>query len=342
MFNSRSASFLLSLIISVITCVFLSLSEAVEGSVLSLIFLLTFSTSFLTIFLSLEFLVYRDLRKLYKLFNQISGRKVEMRKNNLSVRQVGKKLFVYANMKQKEVDKLKKLETFRREFLADISHELKTPVFAAQGFIHTLLDGAIDDKNVRKKFLKKAGKSLDSLNALVQDLITISQMETGEIRMQKEDFDMEYLISEVLDQLENKASKRNIDFKLNNKSSNPTVFADYHRISQVITNLVDNAIKYGNSKGNIELTLEDKNDKLEVVIKDDGPGIPKEHQSRIFQRFYRIDKSRSREKGGTGLGLSIVKHIIEAHDSDIILVSENGKGSLFKFSLEKSVMNEEV
>lgn len=342
MFNSRSASLLLSLIISVVTCVFLSLSDAVDAKILVLIFILIFSISFLTVFLSLEFLVFRDLRKLYRLFNKISGRKVEMNKNNLSVRQIGKKLFVYANMKQKEVDKLKKLETFRREFLADISHELKTPVFAAQGFIHTLLDGAIDDKSVRKKFLKKAGKSLDSLNALVQDLITISQMETGEIRMQKEAFDFEFLVSEVFDQLENKAAKRDIELIITNKTADTTVMADYYRISQVVTNLVDNAIKYGGSPGTIEIIIEEKEEKLLIVIKDDGPGIPAEHHSRIFQRFYRIDKSRSREKGGTGLGLSIVKHIVEAHDSDITLYSEPDKGCQFKFKLDKVMLHEEA
>ena len=227
------------------------------------------------------------------------------------------------------------METFRKEFIADISHELKTPIFAAQGFVHTLLDGAVKDKSVRNRFLKKAAKSLDGLDMLVQDLLTLSQIETGEIKMHFEDFDIRRLTEEVFEQFENKADKKMIDMRFEpNIPEEVIVYGDWQRINQVMTNLISNAVKYSGEKSKIRVNFIPIDGEVEVVVRDTGEGIPEEDVKRIFERFYRVDKSRSREKGGTGLGLAIVKHIMEGHNTKVEVKSSPGKGSEFKFRLK--------
>lgn len=337
MLNPRLISLFISAAVGIVSCAFLSLVSDITPTNLLLVFLLTFIGAFILFFVTLELLVYRELRKIFMLFDQISGRKKPTTSpSQISIRKIGKELSAFAKMKEEEIETLRKIETFRREFLADISHELKTPVFAAQGFIHTLMDGAIDDKTVRDRFLKKSAKSLDDLNNLVHDLITISQVETGEIILQEEPFEFSTLVKEVFEKLEVKAESR--EFKLEIKKDykgEVKVIADYFRIMQVITNLVDNAIKYGDKGGRVVVSLSAKKESVEVMVSDNGPGIPQEHQSQIFRRFYRVDKSRSRGKGGTGLGLAIVKHIVEAHKSEIKLISKDGKGTKFIFKLRK-------
>lgn len=241
-------------------------------------------------------------------------------------------------LKREEIANLKKIELYRREFLAEVSHELRTPIFAVQGFIDTLIDGAIDDENVRMKFLRKAAKSTDRLSNLVNDLLVITQMEAGEIEMKMRRFVLYDLLEEVIEALEYKFVKpekgRNITCQIQAQDYEGTVvLADRERIFQVITNLVDNAIKYGNPQGHIVINVREKNEKLEVAVKDDGPGIASEHLEEIFRRFYRIDKSRSRETGGTGLGLSICKHFVEAHGDQLIVESVEGEGAVFRFCL---------
>lgn len=337
MLNSRITSLLLALSVGVVTTSILSLLNEISAVVLITSFLLSFSSSFILFYLTLEVLVYRELRKIYKIFDKYTEKKNKRYKHSeISVKKMGKILFAYADKKQNEIERLQKLETFRREFLADISHELKTPVFAAQGFIHTLLDGAIDDPNVSHRFLKKSAKSLDDLNNLVQDLIIISQMESGEIILKDDQFDMTELIVSVIEQLEGAASKKSILINTEFNDEHFYTKGDYFRLNQVMTNLINNAIMYGNEQGTITVILNKKKEKnqFEVIVKDNGPGIAEEHHPRIFQRFYKVDKSRSREKGGTGLGLSIVKHIVEAHDSEIKLVSKTGKGCKFSFKLK--------
>ncbi|MCS6824030.1 MAG: ATP-binding protein [Cytophagaceae bacterium] len=248
----------------------------------------------------------------------------------------------FADKKQQEIEELKKLETFRREFLADVSHELKTPIFAAQGFVHTLIDGAINDATVRDKFLAKAAHSLDGLNMLVQDLITISQLEIGEIKMHFTNFDLQQLTEDIFDQLEETAKERKTKLKF--YKYNPRscyVYADKMRIGQVMTNLIVNAIKYGKDNGTVEVRFNIEGDEVTVFVKDDGPGIEAKHHKRIFERFYRVDKSRSKDKGGTGLGLAIVKHIVEAHGQKVHIESEPGQGTTFYFKIKKGkVLNE--
>jgi two-component system, OmpR family, phosphate regulon sensor histidine kinase PhoR len=330
---------LLALCIAVITTLFLSLVKSVESYALILAFLIGFSVSYLLIFVVLEFLIFREINKIYKMMNKLKKRELENigKKSTLlnPLKTINEEIYSFADLKQKEIDELKKLEAFRKEFIADISHELKTPIFAAQGFVHTLLDGAVNDKAVRNKFLRKAAKSLDGLDMLVQDLLTLSHIETGQIKMHFENIDMHKLTEEVFEQFENKADKKDVRLKIESPSQRIIVNADWQRISQVMTNLISNAIKHSFDGGEVIVSFEKGKRNVTVSVQDFGEGIPEEHISRIFERFYRVDKSRSREKGGTGLGLAIVKHILEGHNTKAEVQSVQGKGALFRFKLPK-------
>ncbi|MEZ4905563.1 MAG: ATP-binding protein [Spirosomataceae bacterium] len=340
--NPRIIAFLLGLLISVITVAFLSFVNGINLSMLFVGGVASFSVSFFLIFYAIEILVYREVTKMHETIQRLKLKDFNFpRKAIVSdpnpLKKLNQEIFVYVARKQQEIDELKKMEVFRREFLADVSHELKTPIFAAQGFIHTLLDGAIDDERVRDKFLQKAAKSLDGLDALVKDLVALSQMETGEIRMHKERIDLRLITLEVCEQLENKANQRNTILKIKpDQLQHVWVKADAQRISQVMSNLIENAIKYGKENGKVIVHFEEDKKHFIISIRDNGPGIPPEHLPRIFERFYRVDKSRSKEKGGTGLGLAIVKHIINAHGSKITVSSKIDKGATFTFKLDKA------
>ncbi|MBX7241579.1 MAG: cell wall metabolism sensor histidine kinase WalK [Bacteroidia bacterium] len=248
-------------------------------------------------------------------------------------------------LKNEEIEQLKSMEVYRREFFAEVSHELRTPIFAVQGFIHTLIDGAVDDPEVRDKFLQKAMKSADRLSDLINDLLIISQIEAREIEMKIRRFHIYDLVLDVMESLEHKLTKKGrvLSFKIeSNHHENTVVLADRERIHQVISNLLDNSIKYGNQQGEILVSLkEDSKGKMLVSVTDEGPGIEKEFQEQIFRRFFRVDKSRSREKGGTGLGLSICKHFMEAHGEHIWVESTPGKGTTFTFSLRIVEINQD-
>jgi len=248
---------------------------------------------------------------------------------------INEEIYSFADLKQKEIDELRKLEAFRKEFIADISHELKTPIFAAQGFVHTLLDGAVNDKTVRSKFLKKAAKSLDGLDMLVQDLLTLSHIETGQIKMHFEHIDLYELTEEVFEQFEGKTDKKDVNLRIDGHHRKVMVYADWQRITQVMTNLISNAIKHSFDGSEVIVSFAFTKKNVITRVSDSGEGIPPEHVNRIFERFYRVDKSRSREKGGTGLGLAIVKHILEGHNSKAHVESAPGKGSVFSFKLPK-------
>ena len=273
---------------------------------------------------------------------ELSGIKKEKSGALNPLQKINEEIYSFAALKQKEIDELKKLEAFRKEFIADVSHELKTPLFAAQGFVHTLLDGAVNDKAVRGKFLKKAAKSLDGLDVLVQDLLTLSQIETGDIKMRFEHFDLYKLCHEVMDLSEEKAAKKNIRLKLEGGNHKIFVHADWQRITQVVTNLVSNAINYTPDGGEVVVSFDVSKKNITTLITDTGEGIPAQHIPRIFERFYRVDKSRSREKGGTGLGLAIVKHILEGHNTKPEVESTVGKGSMFSFKLQRAKSDSEV
>jgi two-component system, OmpR family, phosphate regulon sensor histidine kinase PhoR len=340
-FNSRTIAIIVSVVVAAIFTVFLFYSQYLSMRALALTLGLTFSICFILIYFSFEILIFREINNIYAGLEHIKRKEFRRMSNKFLFRadplkRIKDEILYMAEQKQKEIDELKRLQALRREFLADVSHELKTPIFAAQGFIHTLLDGAIDDENVRDKFLQKAAKSLDGLDNLVQDLISISQLEKGVVKMQRKNFDLIKLCREVFEELEQKATAHGISLHLeNNPHEAMLVYADPNRIKQVLVNLIDNAIKYGREEGNIWVKLIETRKRVQVTVRDDGPGIAKEHQNRIFERFYRIDKSRSRERGGSGLGLAISKHILEAHRSSIELTSELNQGTSMKFRLSK-------
>lgn len=302
--------------------------------------ILTFSIAYLLINITLEFLVYREIGNIYNLLEKIQKKDLSeiqdksIRASLSPLRKINTVINSYAQARQREIETLQKNAEFRREFIADISHELKTPIFATQGYIHTLLDGAIDDKQVRMKFLKKAAKSLDSLDHLVQDLLTLNQMESGVIKFSFTEFDLKELIQEVIEELEHKASKREVSIKLEvEPGKNYTTLADRQKIYRVCQNLIFNAVKYNHNGGEVIVGIKTSKNQIQVDVKDNGLGIPPEDLKRIFERFYRVEKSRSKEKGGTGLGLAIVKHILEGHKSKISVSSTVGKGSIFSFQL---------
>ena len=240
--------------------------------------------------------------------------------------------------RRSEINILKDQENYRREFLGNISHELKTPLFTIQGYILTLVDGgALKDKKVREKYLRRAAKGVDRIISIVKDLDLITQFESGIKTVDKSDFNIFDLVDNVFDLLEFESEKNNISLKLENKNNSLIyVNADQERILQVLTNLIVNSIKYGSDNGYTKVIVEDFNkEKVIVRIIDNGEGIEEEHIPRLFERFYRIDKNRSRKKGGSGLGLSIVKHIIEAHNEQIFVKSKIGEGTEFSFTLSK-------
>src|SRR5690606_1172920 len=271
------------------------------------------------LYFSSEILIFKEINKIYAVLekNQKKDFNKDIKRSSKAssffpLRKINSSIHEYSLAKNKEIETLQRNDTFRREFIADISHELKTPIFAAQGFIHTLLDGAVDDTNVRYKFLRRAAKSLNTLEMLVQDLLTLNQMESGVVKFNFEQVDLKEIIQETIEQLEHKASKRNVSIRFSyNDAKQFRTLADKDKISHAIQNLIANAIRYNHEGGEVVVKLKatKKNDR--VAVKDNGKGIPPEDLKRIFERFDRVEKSRSREKGGTGLGLAIVKHILE-------------------------------
>ncbi len=337
--NSRVVALVLAVVVAIVTTAFLSLVPDVSEQGLLVTALLSFAATYLLVYITFEFLVFKEIGEIYKVLNKMRKKDFsfidagDAADTNNPLKRINREIYTYGVNRNKEIEDLRKLEAFRREFLADVSHELKTPVFAAQGFVHTLLDGAVDDKKVRKKFLKRAAKSLDNLDALIHDLLTLSQIETGEIKMHMEHFDIVRTAHEVIDQLENKVEKKGLTIGFDREYSQPIfVHADAERIYRVLMNLVSNSVKY-TDKGNIQVGIETEENEVKVFIRDTGVGIPPDDLSRIFERFFRVDKSRSKEGGGTGLGLAIVKHILEAHDTKVSVISTVKKGSIFSFRL---------
>ena len=339
--SPRIIALLLACVISAVTLAFLTFVEGVTNNMLFVVGMSSFVISFFLVLYAIELLVFREVNKMYKTIHKLKIRDFTISrkaviKNVNPFKKLNDEIFVYVAKKQKEIDELKRLEQFRREFLADVSHELKTPIFAAQGFIHTLIDGAVDDEQVRDKFLSKAAKSLDGLDALVKDLVVLTQLETGEVTMNFERVDLAHITHEIFEQLEKIAHAKHASLKLRLQRPGPVwVKADPQRITQVMINLIENAVKYGNENGKVIVSLDEDKKHVLVSVRDDGPGIPPEHLSRIFERFYRVEKSRSKDRGGTGLGLAIVKHILNAHKTKITVMSKLEKGTTFRFKLDK-------
>lgn len=242
----------------------------------------------------------------------------------------------WAKNQMQEITRLKDLERYRKEFVGNVSHELKTPIFNIQGYILTLLEGGIDDPKINKLYLKRTEKSIDRMISIVEDLESITKLESGELKLKYESFDLAKMVDEAFELEQMIAAERKIQLIFNRPEKPVHVRADKKRIMEVMTNLVINGIKYGKRKGTVKVSFYDLNNNLMIEVSDNGFGIDKRDLPRIFERFYRADKSRSREQGGTGLGLSIVKHIIEAHKQTINVKSAVDEGTTFTFTLEKA------
>jgi two-component system phosphate regulon sensor histidine kinase PhoR len=293
--------------------------------------------SFFVIQYRVERFIYRRVKKIYDDVSLLESTSFRSQPITTDMETLTKQVKKFATDKKLEIETLKVREEYRREFLGNVSHELKTPLFTVQGYLSTLLDGAMNDKSVRKKYLERAEKGVERLIYIVEDLDMITKLEMGDVNLEITKFNAVELVQSVFDLLEMKADKKNIILMFDQKYNKPiNVFADQDKIQQVLTNLIMNSIKYGKENGTTEVTIEDLiNDKIIVRVRDNGEGIEKHYIPRLFERFFRVDKSGARSEGGSGLGLSIVKHIIEAHGEKIYVESEFNKGSEFSFTLEK-------
>lgn len=303
-----------------------------------------FIFSFLIIQYRVEFFIYKKIKKIYQNVNFLRSSSLdpdEMTRTDMAT--LSREVEKFAEGKKLEIEALKLRDSYRKDFMGNISHELKTPLFTVQGYIETLLDGAMKDKKVRKKYLNRAAKGVERLIYIVKDLDMITKLETGELRLKKENFDIVEVVQGVFDLLEMKAAKKNITLVFDTEYEPVWVYADKERIQQVLTNLIVNSIKYGKHDGSTEVMIENlSKNKVIIRVSDNGEGIQKEHIPRLFERFYRVDKSGSRKEGGSGLGLSIVKHLIEAHNERIFVESNVGVGSEFSFTLKKSKKAREI
>jgi len=318
--------------------VFFYFTQEIDFKFLAGFALICYVFSFFIIQNRVEKFIYRRIKKIYDDVSLLEASSLSRPRITTDMETLTKEVERFAQNQKLEIESLKIRENYRKEFIGNISHELKTPLFTVQGYILTLLDGAMKDKSVRKKYLQRANKGVERLIYIIKDLDMITKLEVGDLNLNEEDFNIIELVQNVFDLIEMKAAKKNITLAFDT-DYNDSVFvhADRERIQQVLTNLVVNSIKYGKKDGTTEVSIEHliKN-KVIVRVTDNGEGIEKEHIPRLFERFYRVDKSGSRKEGGSGLGLSIVKHIIEAHTERIYIESQYGIGSEFSFTLEKA------
>ena len=297
--------------------------------------------SYYVIYVSIEKFIYDKVKIIYKNIHRFKGRTTsksrQVRMNENVFDKVNQDVELWAEDSIKEIRMLRETDTFRREFIGNLSHELKTPIFNIQGYILTLLEGALEDPEINKKFLKKAAKGVERITNLLEDLDEITRVEAGKITLKKERFNIVELCREVIESLEHKAKKKNITLRLKNVNEPAImVLADRSKINQVLTNLMVNSINYGNQDGETKVRFYDMDDNILIEVADNGIGMESHHLPRVFERFYRVDRSRSRDEGGSGLGLSIVKHMVEAHNQSINVRSTPDVGSTFSFTLEKA------
>jgi two-component system, OmpR family, phosphate regulon sensor histidine kinase PhoR len=341
--SPRRLAILLSAIISIIAigmAVFINVFNIRTYILLSafIAFIVFFVIYFIVNF-SLNKFIYERIKPIYKTIYS-AGSPDEKLKADITkpdvIETVKQDALHWAKSKTSEISQLRQLERYRREFLGNVSHELKTPIFNIQGYILTLLDGGLDDPSINKHYLERAEKSVNRLISIVNDLESISRLESGELKLDIKRFNIVKLVTEVFEENEMLARESKIKLKFANNYEKPIVVkADRKRILEVMNNLVVNSIKYGKEKGTTIVDFLDMGENILIEVKDDGVGISDKDLPRIFERFYRTDKSRSRDMGGTGLGLSIVKHIIEAHNQTINVHSKVERGSSFAFTLNK-------
>ena len=297
-----------------------------------------YAATFFLIQFRVEHFIYKRVKKIYDDVSLLETTSYVNQPVTTDMATLTKEVKKFARDKKLEIETLKIREEYRKEFLGNVSHELKTPLFTIQGYLLTLLDGAMEDKNIRTKYLERAEKGVERLIYIVKDLDMITKLEVGEINLDVTRFNIVEVIQNVFDLFEMKAANKNITLTFDMKYAKPIwVMADQEKIQQVVTNLVVNSIKYGKKGGTTEVGIEDlTKNKVIVRITDNGEGIEKQNIPRLFERFYRVDKSGARSEGGSGLGLAIVKHIIEGHDEKIYVESQIGIGSEFSFTLEKT------
>lgn len=324
----KRESFIIALGTAVcITAVILLLVGAYPNLSLAISLAIVFAVCVIVVYTLYYVVVGLRLKKIRNLLMK------ETNTETVSLKDLESKLNTLLRERKEELEKIEKLERHRREFLGNVSHEMKTPLFHMQGYISTLSDNDVYDAELSKRYLERTEKSIERLIRILEDLDTISQLESKEITAEIESFDIVELSKEVLESEELNAEKKNIKFDLQSEHEKMMVMGDRFRIRQVLLNLVVNSIRYGKKDGETRIRIKNGGDLVSIEVADNGIGIGAEHLPRLFERFYRVDKSRSREQGGTGLGLSIVKHILEAHHQTIQVMSTEGAGSVFTFHL---------
>ena len=335
---------------SLLSSVYLTISLVLIGALIYFLFpednkllrlIIFFPTVFIVVFLIIQYrteqFIYNRIKKIYDEVSILNDDEFIRASTTTDIDSLSNSVKNYVQGKRIEIKNLTERDSFRKDFLGNVSHELKTPLFTVQGYILTLIEGGINDKLIRDKYLERANKGVDRLVAIVKDLDMIAKLETEGLKMNYEVFNIIDLIQNVFDLFEMKAKKRNITLQFDKVYDYPVfVNGDKERIEQVLINLIVNSIKYGKLNGLTSVGIESF-DKKKFIIKvvDNGEGIKEEHISRLFERFYRVDQSRSREQGGSGLGLSIVKHIVEAHNETVLINSTFKKGSEFSFTMKK-------
>jgi len=341
----RGIAFFVSLILGMLSFLIVMVMVYIYSSQWEFVYpfvasVLVFIVSFVFIFYLVDRFIYARVKVIYKsIYNQKIGKelKEKIQRSEDMIADVDKEVMGWAEDKEKEIEKLKEQESFRREFLGNLAHELKTPIFSIQGYILTLLDGGLGDPSINRNFLQRAANGVDRITHIIEDLDMINQLESGKVELDIRKVNIIELCKEVMDSLEMKARERSISLNFNKSYDKPIfVNCDKGRIAQVLTNLLVNSVNYGKEGGKTNIRFFDVDDKVLIEVADNGPGIPSEHLPRIFERFYRVDKSRARNQGGSGLGLSIVKHIVEAHGQALNVRSTENVGTTFAFTLERT------
>lgn len=342
--------------ISVLTLVLSGISALVQTIILSfvvfeiygtldlsipfLLFFITFLVSFLIIYFIYNAIIFKKIENLQSLVKAQLQKEIPNTTFDLeevdAIASLEGELKKLAQERQKELEQNRNMDSYRKEFLGNVSHELKTPIFNIQGYVSTLIDGGIDDPTINVEYLKRADKSIDRMIHIIDDLETITQLEVGVLDLELERYDIGQQIKDVIEQLEFQATRQEIKLQFPKRFEKSIfVLADKFRIRQVLVNLITNSIKYGRKGGKTQINISQFNEQIIIEVKDNGIGIDEKHLPRLFERFYRVDKGRSREQGGTGLGLAIVKHIIEAHNETIDVTSIKGEETVISFTLKR-------
>jgi len=320
------------------TIIVVILSNPFSFIVAALLFILIGTIGYFIIFKLLKDLIFARIKVLYRTIHSFKINKGDfpINMNEDVLGKTEKEVYTWAKSKKEEIEVLQKQEAFRREFIGNLAHELRTPVFSIQGYILTLLEGGLEDENINRRFLERAAKGVDRMTQILEDLNTITRIESEQLDIELKRVNIKELVHEILESFEIKAKKKSIKLLIEQKNADPLyVNCDKNKINQVLTNLINNAINYGKENGTVIVRYFDYESNILLEVADNGLGIEEKHLTRLFERFYRVDKSRARNEGGSGLGLAICKHFIEAHGQMIDVRSTIGKGSTFSFTLEK-------